>query len=256
MAEVTEAPKKTEVTQGQGSEVKVAHPAATLMPWTESTFALMRRFSEEMDRLFEDFGFGRHLQTAFGRGRELLRREVGLIPAEWSPRIDVLEREGQYIVRADLPGMTKDDIKVEVTDEMITIQGERKQEKEEKREGYYYGERLRQLLPCHPAPRGRRPCKGDRRVPQRGARGHHACAEEAREEIPPPGDPGEEVGRPVGSTSSACPGWVVTHPGRNPLSKGQEQGPVTRVGRSNRRSPLRRPFVTCWASTESTTRSW
>ncbi|MGZ5950302.1 MAG: Hsp20/alpha crystallin family protein [Isosphaeraceae bacterium] len=141
MAEVTEAPKKTEVTQGQGSEVKVAHPAATLMPWTESTFALMRRFSEEMDRLFEDFGFGRRLQTAFGRGRELLRREVGLIPAEWSPRIDVLEREGQYIVRADLPGMTKDDIKVEVTDEMITIQGERKQEKEEKREGYYYGER-------------------------------------------------------------------------------------------------------------------
>lgn len=141
MAEVTEAPKKTEVTQGQGSEVKVAHPAATLMPWTEPTFALMRRFSEEMDRLFEDFGFGRRLQTAFGRGRELLRREVGLIPAEWSPRIDVLEREGQYIVRADLPGMTKDDIKVEVTDEMITIQGERKQEKEEKREGYYYGER-------------------------------------------------------------------------------------------------------------------
>ena len=71
MAEVTEAPKKTEVTQGQGSEVKVAHPAATLMPWTESTFALMCRFSEEMDRLFEDFGFGRRLQTAFGRGREL-----------------------------------------------------------------------------------------------------------------------------------------------------------------------------------------
>src|SRR5271157_3969769 len=63
MAEVTEAPKKTEVTQGQGPEVKVARPAATLMPWTEPTFAFMRRFSEEMDRLFEDFGFG------FGRGR-------------------------------------------------------------------------------------------------------------------------------------------------------------------------------------------
>ena len=56
MAEVTEAPKKTEVTQGQGPEVKVARPAATLMPWTEPTFAFMRRFSEEMDRLFEDFG--------------------------------------------------------------------------------------------------------------------------------------------------------------------------------------------------------
>ena len=153
MAEVTEAPKKTEVTQGQG-------PAAPLMPWAEPTFALMRRFSEEMDRLFEDFGFGRRLQTAFGRGRELLRREAGLIPAEWSPRIDVLERDGNYIVRADLPGMTKDDIKVEVTDEMITIQGERKQEKEEKREGYYYGERAYgSYYRAIPLPEGADPAK-------------------------------------------------------------------------------------------------
>ena len=162
MAEVTEAPKKTEVTQGQGPEVKVARPAATLMPWTEPTFAFMRRFSEEMDRLFEDFGFGfgRRLQTAFGRGRELLRREAGLIPAEWSPRIDVLERDGRYIVRADLPGMTKDDIKVEVTDEMITIQGERKQEKEEKREGYYYGERAYgSYYRAIPLPEGADPAK-------------------------------------------------------------------------------------------------
>ena len=59
MAEVTEAPKKTEVTQGQGPEVKVARPAATLMPWTEPTFAFIHRFAEEMDRLFEDFGLGR-----------------------------------------------------------------------------------------------------------------------------------------------------------------------------------------------------
>ncbi|HMF35567.1 MAG TPA: Hsp20/alpha crystallin family protein [Isosphaeraceae bacterium] len=141
MAEVKEMPKKAEAMKGQHPEPEVARPAAALMPWTEPTLAYMRRFAEEMDRLFEDFGLSRRLHSAVGRGRELLRREAGLIPAEWSPRIEILERDGRYIVRADLPGMTKDDIKVEVTDEMLTIQGERKQEKEEKREGYYYGER-------------------------------------------------------------------------------------------------------------------
>ena len=44
------------------------------------------------------------------------------------------------MVRADLPGMSKEDIKVEVTDGVITIQGERKQEKKEEREGYSYSE--------------------------------------------------------------------------------------------------------------------
>ena len=61
MAEVKEVPKKAEATKGP--EAEVARPAATLMPWTEPTFAFMRRFSEEMDRLFEDFGLGRRLHS-------------------------------------------------------------------------------------------------------------------------------------------------------------------------------------------------
>jgi len=44
-------------------------------------------------------------------------------------------------VRADLPGLTKDDVKVELTDEALTISGERKAEKEEKREGFFRSER-------------------------------------------------------------------------------------------------------------------
>jgi HSP20 family protein len=70
----------------------------------------------------------------------LLRRGSGLVPAEWSPKIDVLQREGQFVVRADLPGLTKEDVKVEVADDVITIQGERKQEKKEERKGYCYSE--------------------------------------------------------------------------------------------------------------------
>jgi HSP20 family molecular chaperone IbpA len=56
-------------------------------------------------------------------------------------RAKVEEREGKLFVRADPPGLTKDDVKVEVTDDYLTIEGERKQEKEEKREGYHRSER-------------------------------------------------------------------------------------------------------------------
>ena len=108
---------------------------------TGSPFAFMRRFSEEMDRLFEDFGFGRGL-TAPSFGRNLLPTGFGdLTRAAWSPQVEVFEREGQIVVRADLPGLTKDDVKVEATGDAITISGERKSEHEEKREGFYRSER-------------------------------------------------------------------------------------------------------------------
>jgi HSP20 family protein len=95
-----------------------------------------------MDRLFEDFGagVGLHLPRALTRGREFLRRETGLVPAEWSPRVDILEKNGNLLIRADLPGLSKDDVKVEVTDDAVTIQGERRHERKEEREGYHYSE--------------------------------------------------------------------------------------------------------------------
>jgi HSP20 family protein len=60
---------------------------------------------------------------------------------EWMPQIEVLQNNGQFKVRADLPGVTKDDVRVEITDNFLTISGERKEEKEEKREGFYRSER-------------------------------------------------------------------------------------------------------------------
>jgi len=102
----------------------------------------MRRFAEEMDQLFENFGLqtGWRMPSLLTRGHELLRREAGFAPGDWSPRIDVLERDGQFVVHADLPGLTKDDVKVDVTDDVVTIQGERKHHKKEEREGYCYSE--------------------------------------------------------------------------------------------------------------------
>jgi len=101
---------------------------------TVSPFSFMRRFSEEMDRLFGDFGFGRGLASEFGRLADL---EGSL----WSPQVETFEREGKLIVRADLPGLTKDDINVDITDDAIKIRGERQQEWEENEEGYYRSER-------------------------------------------------------------------------------------------------------------------
>jgi HSP20 family protein len=108
---------------------------------TGSPFAFMRRFSEEMDRLFEDFGFGRGwLAPTFGR--DLFPRGFSESGQNlWSPQVEMFEREGQLVLRADLPGLTKDDVKVEVTNDAISISGERKSEHEEKREGYYHSER-------------------------------------------------------------------------------------------------------------------
>jgi HSP20 family protein len=105
-----------------------------------SPFGLMNRFAEEMERAFENFGMGRALVPGFGR--ELGARGWGEMGSGiWSPQLEVFEREGQFVIRADLPGLSKDDVKVDITDEALTIQGERRQEHEEQREGYYRSER-------------------------------------------------------------------------------------------------------------------
>lgn len=121
---------------------RLARRASSLALRAGSPFAFIRRFAEEMDRLVEDYGVahGLHMPPFLTRGHELLRRESGMVEAEWSPHIDVKEHDGRVVVRADLPGMTKDDIHVEVTEDSLTIRGERKEEKKEEREGYSYNE--------------------------------------------------------------------------------------------------------------------
>lgn len=94
-----------------------------------SPFQLMRRFSEEMDRAFEDWGLSR----GWGFGGS----ETGV----WSPAVEVFERDNNLVVRAELPGMSKDDVKVEMTTDGLIIQGERKRESEENGEGWYRSER-------------------------------------------------------------------------------------------------------------------
>ena len=101
-------------------------------------FGFMRRFATDMEQLFEDFE-GFRFPSLFGREFFPFTREFEQV--DWSPAIEVRQDNGQFIVRTDLPGLKKDDVKVEVTDSLLTISGERKEEKEEKREGYYRSER-------------------------------------------------------------------------------------------------------------------
>jgi HSP20 family protein len=103
--------------------------------WMENPFGLMRRFSEEVDRLFEEFGLGRGLRSwRSGQGREQGQ-------AMWSPQIEMYERDNHLVICADLPGLKKDDIQVEITENTLTLHGERHQEFEDAREGYRRSER-------------------------------------------------------------------------------------------------------------------
>ena len=84
--------------------------------FSASPFELMRRFTDEMDRWFEGSGL-------------------------WSPPIEITERNGKFEVCAELPGLRKEDVKVELTPEGLVISGERKHEREERQEGVYRSER-------------------------------------------------------------------------------------------------------------------
>jgi HSP20 family protein len=140
MAEVKEAPKpKTENGRGHSKEV-VPRAASTPMATGGMPFAFLQRFMREMDHLFDDFGMetGWHMPRLMRRGRQMVERDFARM--HWSPRVDVFQREGRFVIRADLPGLSKDDVKVEVGDEMITIEGERKHEHKEDREGCHYSE--------------------------------------------------------------------------------------------------------------------
>jgi HSP20 family protein len=97
-----------------------------------SPFGMMRRFADDMDRMFEGFGLPSMRRfSPSGWGSE----------SRFSPDLEILERDGKLLVRADLPGLSKDDVHVDVSDHSITIEGERKSEHETNEEGVYTCER-------------------------------------------------------------------------------------------------------------------
>ena len=109
-----------------------------------SPFSLMRRMAEDMDNLFEHFGLGRGalaIPPAFGGLSDDLWSTAGMQQRAWTPPVEVSQQGDKIVVRADLPGLRKEDIDVEVNDGVLTISGERKEEREENRDGFYRSER-------------------------------------------------------------------------------------------------------------------
>lgn len=102
-----------------------------------SPFRTLERFADQMDRIFEDFGFGR---SPFG-GSNWFGAPQRAMPQLWAPDIEISQRDNELVLRADLPGLTKDDVSIDVTDDGITISGERRQEQEAERGGVYRSER-------------------------------------------------------------------------------------------------------------------
>lgn len=92
-------------------------------------FALFGRMAADFDRAFEEAGW-----PAF-RSRQLTG------PTAWSPGLDMFEKDHKLVTRVDLPGMRKEDVKVEVADGRLIISGERKHETEEEKESFYRCER-------------------------------------------------------------------------------------------------------------------
>lgn len=124
----------------------------------QSPFSFMRRFSEEMDRLFDDFGFGGSmLSPRSGLGSSLISPGWGsdIERSMWSPQIDVSQRGNDLVIHADLPGLTKDDINVDIEDDQIILRGERRDEREQNEQGIYHSERsYGSFYRAIPLPRG------------------------------------------------------------------------------------------------------
>ncbi len=87
----------------------------------------LNTIQSEMNRLFNTF-----FESPQSGGTQLRR---------WIPAMDLVEVDGEYVLRADLPGLTDKDVSIELDDNVLTVSGERKSAHEERTEGYYRVER-------------------------------------------------------------------------------------------------------------------
>jgi HSP20 family protein len=96
-----------------------------LAPWRP--FSELSSLRREMDRLWDSFFGERPLARMWER--------------EWAPFLDVSETKDNFVVKAEVPGIDAKNIDISLTGDVLTIKGEKKQEKEEKEEAYHLVER-------------------------------------------------------------------------------------------------------------------
>lgn len=111
-----------ERSRSEGSDLNLPSP----MDFARNPFAVMNALRREMERMFEGFGGG--LMRPQNAMRDLDRGFADFGSANWTPQIEVFEGDGKLHVSADLPGLDKDDVRIEVIDNDLIIEGERRSE--------------------------------------------------------------------------------------------------------------------------------
>ena len=106
----------------------------TLIRWNPTrdltTFPLETlNMQREINRMFDNF---------FRGG---IQDDGTTFASAWTPAVDIAEQDNQYTVKVELPGVSKDDVRITMQDNILTIRGEKKAEKETNETGYYRTER-------------------------------------------------------------------------------------------------------------------
>lgn len=99
-----------------------------------SPFSALQRFADDVDRMFDDVGFGGRWGASPSSGERTMSYA-------WAPQVDVFQKNNELTIKVDLPGLKKDEVTVDISDDALTIHGERRRESEEEREGFYRSER-------------------------------------------------------------------------------------------------------------------
>lgn len=100
----------------------------SLIRWNSARGTELWNVQREINRLFDGFLQGGAKDEDFGLSL-------------WTPAVDIAEQEDDYVVKVELPGMSKDDVKITLESNILTIRGEKKQEKDLKEENYHRIER-------------------------------------------------------------------------------------------------------------------
>ncbi|MGA9408796.1 MAG: Hsp20/alpha crystallin family protein [Bacteroidota bacterium] len=107
------------------------NPAKEMEVWNRDLPVprVLDRLHNEMNRVFSDFFRGDLVDNG------------SFFPGDWGPAVDLSETDDSYIIRAEIPGMKKEDVKITLLDSLVTIRGEKKNEAEEKNGTYHRIER-------------------------------------------------------------------------------------------------------------------
>lgn len=115
-------------------------PATPPAPRAEATWQPLASLRSEMDRLFDNFWRGVGAPATGAAQAALPRLFEGAFGAA-APALDLVETADGYRLTAELPGMDAKDVELTVADDMLTIKGEKKEEREEKTESFHLSER-------------------------------------------------------------------------------------------------------------------